>query len=77
MPNQRDPSKRILTAWVDREELEVFQRAAQAQGITLTDWVIHALEKEVGKPPAKKAKTNGTGDPPRKRSPRKSKGTGK
>lgn len=49
MPNQRDPDKRMLGAWVAFDELEAFKDAARAAGMSLTDWIIYALEREVAR----------------------------
>lgn len=58
MPNQRDPKKKMLAAWVDGGELALFKGAARAAGMSLTEWVINALEREIdgkAKPPPRRA----------------------
>lgn len=67
MPNQRNPRKRMLAAWVDLEELKEFREAARASGLSLTDWVINALEHEVSSRAKPKGKASSNGDPPKKR----------
>jgi len=48
MPNKRDPDKRVFSAWVDKDELKQFKKKAAARGMTLTQLIVHALEKETG-----------------------------
>jgi len=37
MPNQRDPDKKKLSAWMYEEDINVLKEVAQKKGITLTD----------------------------------------
>jgi hypothetical protein len=58
MPNQRDPDKRLLNAWVNKDELSHYRKIASDQGKTLTDWVLDVLEKQTGyEPPSTSARS--------------------
>ena len=48
MPNQRDPNKRVFSAWVDKDELKHFKKKALERGMTLTDFISYVLAKETG-----------------------------
>ena len=48
MPNQRDPNKRVFSAWVDKDELKHFKKKALESGMTLTDFISYVLAKETG-----------------------------
>ena len=48
MPNKRDPNKRVFSAWVDKDELKQFKKKAAERGMTLTQLIAYALEKETG-----------------------------
>ena len=48
MPNQRDPNKRVFSAWVDKDELKHFKKKALESGMTLTDFISYVLTKETG-----------------------------
>ena len=48
MPNQRDPTKRVVRAWVDKDELKHFKKKALERGMTLTDFISYVLAKETG-----------------------------
>ena len=58
MPNQRDPSKRLMAAWVQHEELDRYKRVAKSLGMSLTEYIVHALQKaEEGVPPKVRGKS--------------------
>lgn len=48
MPNQRDPNKRVFSAWVDKDELKHFKKKALEREMTLTDFISYVLTKETG-----------------------------
>jgi len=51
MPNQRDPDKRLLATWLNKEELKRYKQLAREAGISLSDYVKNALEKFDTTPP--------------------------
>ena len=37
MPNQRDPDKKKLSAWMYEKDISILKEVAKTKGITLTD----------------------------------------
>lgn len=56
MPNQRSPNKVRLNVWITREQKLLLQAAAQARGMTLTEFLVWVAENpppfhEAAQPP--------------------------
>jgi len=45
MPNQRDPDKRKLNAWMYEKDIEVLKAVAEEEGITLTDLLVRLTDE--------------------------------
>ena len=45
MPNQRDPDKRKLNAWMYERDIEVLKAVAEEEGITLTDLLVRLTDE--------------------------------
>lgn len=51
MPNQRDPDKRAITLWMDKNEIAELKAAAASRGVTVSSLIRHLIKKRDCAPP--------------------------